>query len=199
MPDCQNSMSSSADRTDADDLCRLKRSLCTGPADHLDDASQERLDRLLSSPQWKETVDVVLHFIRTGRAAKRKPLIAALAFSTCCSTADPKVVTKIRQAVYGSLSDVCQTPSDLFQLFQYEAEFSKRRVKIGRCKRTAIGKWYNGKSPRDLAYLVTKYKRRCGWSHRDVLRVAHVKPCNSGTLNLLSGLDISVSHCFSCI
>lgn len=165
-----------------DDLCQLKRSFCAGPTDDLDDASQQRLMRLLSGRQWKQTLDSVLHFIRTGRAAKRKPLIAALAFSTRYSTGDPTVDMKIRQAVYSSLPDVFNTPSDLFQLFQYEVQFSKprQRISVGRSKRSAIAKWYNGKTPMNLAYLVTKYKKRCGWSHRDMLRVAHVKASNTG-------------------
>lgn len=182
MPNCQNSVLSSADSKEADDLCRLKRFFCTGPTDDLDEASQERLARLLGGRQWQETIDSILRFAQTGRAAKRKPLIAALAFSTSSPTGNSSVDTKIRQAVYKSLWDVCTTPSDLFQLFKYEAEYAKHRkhVGIGRCKRLAISKWYNGKMPMDLAYLVTKYKRRCGWSHRDLLRVSHVKPCNEG-------------------
>ena len=46
--------------------------------------------------------------------------------------------------------------------------------------RRAIAKFYNSRTPGDLAHLVTKYKCREGWSHLDVLRLAHVKPGTQG-------------------
>jgi len=39
----------------------------------------------------------------------------------------------------------------------------------------AFSKIYNGKAE-DVAYAITKYKNREGWSHLDVLRLAHVLP-----------------------
>ena len=45
--------------------------------------------------------------------------------------------------------------------------------------RSAVGRWYTGKTPRDLAYQVTKYQARDGWSHRDALRLAHPKAPNA--------------------
>ncbi|VDP34398.1 unnamed protein product [Soboliphyme baturini] len=46
----------------------------------------------------------------------------------------------------------------------------------GRSHRNAIKHWYFDKDPRDLALAVTKYRERQGWSHLDVLRLAHPKP-----------------------
>lgn len=45
----------------------------------------------------------------------------------------------------------------------------------GRAIRTAIAAWYN-RDIEAVAYQILKYKERSGWSHRDVLRKAHVKP-----------------------
>ena len=39
--------------------------------------------------------------------------------------------------------------------------------------RKGIAAWYEGKAPEALAYQVAKYQRRNGWSHRDLLRLAH--------------------------
>ena len=46
----------------------------------------------------------------------------------------------------------------------------------GEICRREIAAWYNGKNPLDLAYLVTKYRNREGWTHRDVFRMIHIKP-----------------------
>ena len=45
----------------------------------------------------------------------------------------------------------------------------------GRLAKQAFSKIYNGKAE-DVAYAITKYKNREGWSHLDVLRLAHVLP-----------------------
>jgi 60 kDa SS-A/Ro ribonucleoprotein len=43
----------------------------------------------------------------------------------------------------------------------------------GRGLRKAIAAWYNAMPAEKLAYQVLKYQQRDGWSHRDVLRLAH--------------------------
>ena len=50
----------------------------------------------------------------------------------------------------------------------------------GRGMRRAIAEIYLSKEPRSLAYWVSKDRQRVGWTHRDVLRVAHVKPGTDG-------------------
>lgn len=41
--------------------------------------------------------------------------------------------------------------------------------------RRCIQQWYLNKQPKHLAMLLTKYPQRGGWSHRDLLRLAHPK------------------------
>ena len=66
----------------------------------------------------------------------------------------------------------------------------------GRAHRRAITNWYNAykdikglDNPADgvlkLALHVTKYKARHNWSHKDVLRLAHVKSKDLPTLFIL--------------
>jgi 60 kDa SS-A/Ro ribonucleoprotein len=43
----------------------------------------------------------------------------------------------------------------------------------GRGLRTAVGKWYLEKDADALAYQAVKYQQRDGWSHKDLLRLAH--------------------------
>lgn len=42
--------------------------------------------------------------------------------------------------------------------------------------RRAFARWYVDRTPSALAYQLVKYQQRDGWSHRDVLRLAHAKP-----------------------
>ncbi|KAJ3417025.1 60 kDa SS-A/Ro ribonucleoprotein [Chytridiales sp. JEL 0842] len=51
---------------------------------------------------------------------------------------------------------------------------------FGRAMRRALANWYNAQPPTKLAFTVTKYKSRHGWTHSDILRLAHVKPATVG-------------------
>ena len=41
-------------------------------------------------------------------------------------------------------------------------------------------RWYHEKSDLDLAYAMTKYQSRDGWSHGDLIRLLHLKPVTDG-------------------
>jgi 60 kDa SS-A/Ro ribonucleoprotein len=45
----------------------------------------------------------------------------------------------------------------------------------GRGLRNAVGRWYADRGADDLAYQSVKYQQRDGWSHADLLRLAHPK------------------------
>jgi 60 kDa SS-A/Ro ribonucleoprotein len=55
----------------------------------------------------------------------------------------------------------------------------------GKNLRRAVADWYLSKTPEQLAMQVTKYAQREGWSHRDVLRLAHPKTNNLELNNVL--------------
>src|SRR5262249_6522179 len=50
----------------------------------------------------------------------------------------------------------------------------------GRGLRRAIGNWYGAKSLDELAYQALKYRQRDGWTHADLLRLAHPKTEDAG-------------------
>ena len=54
----------------------------------------------------------------------------------------------------------------------------------GRGLRRAVAHWYTSRKPDGLAYQMTKYRNREGWTHRDMLRVAHPKASNEETAAL---------------
>ena len=116
-------------------------------------------------------VDLIYKVSTENRACKQTPTLYALAI--CARSNDPTT----KSAAYKILGSVCRIPTHLFEFVKYCEEVSAGTYTgWGRAQRVAIGKWYNEKKPKELAYLVTKYKKRRGWSHRDVVRLAHVKP-----------------------
>lgn len=111
-------------------------------------------------------VRTVVEVSDAGRALKNDPALFVLALAIAEGDEDT------RKAAYAALAKVARTASHLFMFL----EMSEGLSGWGRGKRKAVGSWYTDKRPADLAYQVVKYRNRNGWSHRDVLRLAHPAP-----------------------
>jgi 60 kDa SS-A/Ro ribonucleoprotein len=105
----------------------------------------------------------VVDMSASGRAPKNAPAIFALALAAGAED----VVT--RKAALAALPLVARTGTDLFHFARAVGGFRK----WGRALRTAVAAWYVEKPVEALAYQVVKYQQRDGWSHRDLLRLAH--------------------------
>lgn len=112
-----------------------------------------------------KAVTRIVELSLSGRAPKNSPAIAALAFSTT-NVATPEA----RQSAIEAIPKVCRTGTHLFEFVRTVKEFRG----FGRALKRGIGNWYLGKEADRLAYQLVKYQQREGWSHRDVLRTAHV-------------------------
>jgi len=179
MPDCHTAVNAAA-MAQLDDLSRLKRAVVI--KSEMDDEIVQVLKDLLIAGRGLEVVNTLVQLAKSGSVAKMKVLIGAVAFCTAHESGRATEDMKVRQAVNSQLQDLCAITTTLFQLLQFESQFNavKQKARFGRSRRRAVNNWYLSRSPKDLAVTVTKYKRRCQWSHTDVLRLAHVKPCSNG-------------------
>jgi 60 kDa SS-A/Ro ribonucleoprotein len=59
----------------------------------------------------------------------------------------------------------------------YEKVYKSQNNSTGwnKLQKQAIANWYLNKNPKNLVYLVSKYKNRNGWTHADILRLSHIK------------------------
>ena len=110
-------------------------------------------------------VETVAQISRSGRAPKNDAAIFALAMAAAFGD------EKTKQAAYGALPSVARTGT---HLFQFAAESEALRG-WGRGMRKAVGRWYTNRELDDLVYQVVKYRQRNGWTHADLLRLAHPK------------------------
>jgi 60 kDa SS-A/Ro ribonucleoprotein len=137
------------------------------------------LMRLLESGQH----EVVLRLIRDvslgGRAAKQQPTMLSLAVVLKHGSPEAK------HAALALVDEVCRIPTHLFMLITFCRTMG---VGWGRSFKRTISQWYNEKDASRLAFLVTKYQRREGWSHRDVLRLCHMKPRDVGHETVYSAI-----------
>ena len=162
-----------------DDFERLRRFLVLGSEGGTYYAKDEKklgqenaqaLLRLIGEGRGPEAVKIIVEYSTEGRTAKQDPIILCLAICARSTHMETK------RAAYAAITQVLRIPTHLFTFIDTCETLSQPTTGWGRAHRKAIQKWYTGKKPRNLAVAVTKYKQRNGWSHRDVLRLCHVKP-----------------------
>jgi len=97
----------------------------------------------------------------------RAPSNDAALFALALAASDDALAT--RRAALAALPSVARTATHLF-LF---AAFAQGARGWGRALRRAVGAWYLAQGADRLAYQLVKYRQREGFSHRDLLRLAH--------------------------
>lgn len=118
-------------------------------------------------------VNRIVEISDAGRAVRNDPAIFALALALKFNDGTEASVP-VRQAAAAAAPKVCRTFTHLTTL----AESIKPFGGWGRVTRRAFDNWYKGKDDDYLAYQMIKYRNRNGWTHRDILLKAHVKPQN---------------------
>lgn len=158
------------------DTMRLRRFLILGAEGGTYYASERKLTlenaaaiaRLIEA--GANVVEEIVAISLAGRAPKQSPTLFALAM--VCRLGD----LPSRQAAYAAVPKVCRTPTMLFEFIALVMVMIPHSKGWGRGLRRAVGEFYCGRLAKDTAFAVTKYRQREGWTHADVLRLAHVKP-----------------------
>lgn len=155
-----------------DKWARLERWLVLGSEGSTYYASERQLTRENAQTlveclkeDARRAVSIIVEMSVSGRAPKNDPAIFALAVAA--GSEDPQT----RRLALSRLSDVCRTGTHLFQFVGAVEGFRG----WGRGLRRAVAAWYAKLGPRELQVQVLKYQQRGGWSHRDLLRLCHVK------------------------
>lgn len=114
------------------------------------------------------TVQEIVTISDEGRAPQNDPAIFALALAASLGN------DETRKAALDALPQVCRIGTHLFSF----AGYINGMRGWGRGLRRSVGAWYTAKPPQRLAYQVVKYRQRNGWTHMDMLRLAHPNPVN---------------------
>jgi 60 kDa SS-A/Ro ribonucleoprotein len=113
-----------------------------------------------------DVVSEIVEVSESGRAPKNQPALFALAIAVSLGDVET------RRAAATALPRVARTGTHLMQFVTYVRQFRG----WGRVLDRAIENWYLQQDVQRLAYQVVKYRQREGWTHRDLLRLAHAKP-----------------------
>lgn len=155
-----------------DDWVRLDRFIVLGTEGGTYYASERKITRenaktivKLIKQDGVRVVSRVTELSELGRAYKNDAALFVLALAF----AEGDQVT--RQAAESALPKVARTGTHLFTFI----ESVNAMRGWGRGIKRAVAQWYETKDADALAYQITKYQQRDGWSHRDALRLAHPK------------------------
>lgn len=153
-----------------DDRARLRRFLTLGTdgATYYSSARDLSKDNAAVVLRMAETdhaalVDTIIAISEAGRAPKANPALFALAIAASVG-GDQERAHALR-----ALPVVARTGTHLFIFARYVEQFRG----WGRGLRRAIGAWYTVPSVDHVTHQAVKYRQREGWSHRDLLRLAH--------------------------
>jgi 60 kDa SS-A/Ro ribonucleoprotein len=112
-----------------------------------------------------KVVDRVVEISHAGRAPKNDAALFVLALAASANE------EATRKAALAALPKVARIGTHLFHF----AAFADEMRGWGRALRRAVGDWYLTMPVDKLANQAIKYQQRDGWSHRDLLRLAHPK------------------------
>jgi 60 kDa SS-A/Ro ribonucleoprotein len=112
------------------------------------------------------TVDTIVEISMDARAPKNDQAVFALAMASALGD------DATRQYAFENVNNVCRIGTHLFQFVTFREQFAG----WGRGMRNAVANWYLKKPIPKLAYQLVKYPQRDGWSHEDLLRLAHPNP-----------------------
>jgi 60 kDa SS-A/Ro ribonucleoprotein len=117
----------------------------------------------LIAQDGKRVVQTAVNISQDGRAAKNDYALFVLAMAAGLGS------TEVKSYALSQLPKVARIGTHLFQFVNFVQNFRG----WGRGLKTGIANWYLDQPIDKVAYQVTKYRNREGFTHRDLLRLSH--------------------------
>lgn len=171
------------------DVDRCRRFLSLGIDDGVYKAIPEKLN--------KELAPTIVQMINDGkgkdilveieRSFNEKRFIGKEAMLFSIASCAKSTNTELRQQAYKTFARVCKCPRDLFMFLSFMKSMTESTRGWGRSFKRAINDWYNGQDAKEFVKVATKEISYSGWSHRDVMRLGHIKGATDGKILKMNG------------
>lgn len=111
-----------------------------------------------------------------GRAPKQEPVLLSLAAAIVFAKTPAE-----KQIAFETMKECVRIPTHMFMLAGFVRDLSMSKPENkgkgwGAGFRRAISHYYTSRSGRELAFHMTKYQNREGWTHADIIRMIHIDP-----------------------
>lgn len=139
------------------------------------DQAATLLDSVVLGGKGIELLNTVERVHDRGLTVMKNSLIFTIAFCTC------RKEQTVKKRGFEMMQKICRRSVSFLTFIDYREKVSKhvyRSTGWSKALRAAVRKWYQSHEPAELAKLVMEYPRHNKWTHRDVLRLAHIPPNN---------------------
>ena len=126
--------------------------------------------------QFVQLCDLLKAVSVGGRAPKQEPVLLSLAAAIVFAKSPEE-----KKIAFETLKVCIRIPTHAFMLAGFVRDLSMSKT-VNKGKgwgtgfRRAMSHYYISHTGRDLAYHMTKYQNREGWTHADMIRMLHVDP-----------------------
>jgi 60 kDa SS-A/Ro ribonucleoprotein len=131
------------------------------------------IDRVLDTKSRND----LIFLLKVTKCKKPDTLIYLLASIVTYKVQD-KSFQEFRNKGYELLDFICTTPTMLFMFIHYCKSLNQKNNKSNgwnNLHKRAINNWYNSKDNQKLIYMITKYKNRHSYEHKDIFRLSHIQ------------------------
>ncbi|KAI6184522.1 hypothetical protein M3Y97_00605500 [Aphelenchoides bicaudatus] len=151
----------------------------------------EDLIRIIKAGKGDIILKEIFDINKDNRAPKKDYMLYALALCARYGTKDWSLISQndftkydgyiqhLQASAFRLVPYVCKMATNLFMFIQFAEKVSKQynqKTGWGRMMKSAVACWYLKRQPKTLAIQLTKYRNRCGYTHRDNLRLSHADP-----------------------
>lgn len=129
----------------------------------------------------EEPVDTIVRAINSGSLPRRDECLFTLAYLIRTYKKPEE-----KHRVYRVLPNLIAEGKELFQFVQfYQILAEPKETGFGNGMRKALTKWYDRHTADELAKLLVTDRGAYGWTHRDILRQAHVQLADTAKTQVL--------------
>ncbi|KAG5886474.1 hypothetical protein JTB14_026734 [Gonioctena quinquepunctata] len=114
----------------------------------------------------------------------RSQLFNILGFALVMEAATPD----IKKDICATALNLCKSDEDFFNFVKFSSKVRWEKSKLSKSVQKVVGRYYKNKSPSELAHSYATCKSWHGWSHKDLVKLAHVKsdtPLKNAVINFI--------------
>lgn len=134
------------------------------------------LVQMLEEKRGKEILAEVEKYNEDCTPSQKDMLLFTIAL--CMKSKD----NELKQHANKTFLLLCKTARDLFTFLEFHKKLSSETCNrgYGRSLKRTLTEWYNRQDPMELAVLTMKEFSYGGWTHKDVISLAHIKGKSEG-------------------
>ncbi|XP_015596736.1 60 kDa SS-A/Ro ribonucleoprotein [Cephus cinctus] len=142
------------------------------------------IELAMSKKKHEYVVELIQKAFQSNLVPNPETLVFALAV---CVKQDK--CESLRTKAYNLVSYICAKPQHFFLFIKFVSELSKTELKKsggwGHGLKNAVCKWYTKTNSLDLAEKVTQYRGKYGWTHKDIIKLSHIRPTTAVGFNFI--------------